>query len=148
MPPFLANLLANGRLWLFGIGAISIFSAGVYVTHQWDRGALESALKDQQTALIAQCDKDKKITEDVSHDYETQISNLSTRVTALKLRSKTCVPITGSATRLDGSAGATINGGQNAVDSDTLIDYAALAEKYRLQVIGLQNFIKATWGAQ
>lgn len=146
MPTFLLNLLGASKLYIYGITAMAVFGVGCYITHQWDASALKSALQEQEKTLTEQCNKAKKITEDVSHDYETQITALNSRVSALKLRPKNCVPITRTATRPNGSTGTAEHGGQDGVNSDIFYDYAALAEKYRLQIIGLQEFIKKSWG--
>lgn len=150
MPLFLLSLLKSSKLIGLGIGILACLSIGGYITHLWDESSLESALKEQKTALVDQCVKDKKLTTEASNDYETKITALNKHIADIKrVRPSKCLPIVARNTNgTISSAGGTGNGGENGVDSDALYDYAALAEKYRLQLIGLQNFVKIVWANQ
>jgi hypothetical protein len=99
-------------------------------------------LNDLRTELTAQCEADKKVTEDISHEYQNRLSDLDKRLIALKRVSKPkCLPIASKATAGRNAATGGVNAGQDVVDSADLLDYAGEAEHYRLQLISCQAFI-------
>ena len=111
--------------------------------------AQQRALESQKTALIEECKADKALTEKVSNDYQAKAANLNDQLAALKrLHQPRCLPIAGEAGRLNGGPTKDKLSGRNGVDSSTLYDYAAKAERCRLQLIGLQDFINRVWDAQ
>lgn len=144
MPPFLLALFANVRFWLYGIGAIALFTAGGYVTHQWDKSALENALKEQETALIAQCDKDKATTARIDNDQLQKINDLSKRLSSLKrLHSARCVPVANSASSNNGSTAKAGIAGTHGVTAESLYDLASEGEKYAITLESCQDFIRS-----
>jgi hypothetical protein len=117
--------------------------------HGWDMRRIEAknarAMEAQAYALHKQCSEDKQITTEVSHDYQTQLADLAAQLAAVKrVRPSACVPVARPTTGRDAANGAGHAEG-NAVNSDTLFDYAGTAEKYRRQLNACQNFITKTW---
>lgn len=107
------------------------------------------ALTDQATQLTLACIADKQITEGVSNEYEKKITNLNKQLAAKRMQSPHCiVPVTITPIRLDAKAGTDQHGGQNGVTDIALFDFSGEAERYRLQVIGLQDFLCKTWKAK
>lgn len=119
----------------------------------------QHALSDQASritaTLNAACQKDKAITTEVSHDYETKISALNTQLAHLKrLRGPSCIPILTDApasnpARPDDAAQSRQHARPNGqgLNPEWLYDFAAEAEHYRLQLISCQNFLTQTWSA-
>ena len=109
---------------------------------QWDNSRLESALKEQKTALVAQCNKDKAITERIGNDLVKENSNLSKRVAEYRWMHKAKpVLISNTPGADDGEAGSRPVG-THVVDSESLTAYAELAEGYRLRLVSCQNFVR------
>jgi hypothetical protein len=128
------------------ISYIAVFLAGLslgwYVHSRIAESTLKSALASQQAALIKQCEDSKKITMEVSREYQSKITALNGRVAALRLRPAKCVPVTKPATGHNGEASGNEPARPHGVDAGFLIDYAGEAEKYRLQLISCQDFVR------
>lgn len=136
MPPL--NWIQIAKLAAF----LVVFGMGWYVHSQIAEAHLKDALESQEQQLILQCQNSKKITEEVSHDYQTKIAALTARVNALRMRPARClVPTPIPSAGRDDATGAGIHAGQDGVSTTFLLDYAALAEKQRLQLLGCQDFI-------
>lgn len=142
-------LFSNWRLVgaaLAGAGVVAALALGL---HRLDVYRIEARhrmeMQVQQTALVAQCEADKQITQEVSHDYQTKIDALNRRLADLKrVRPSVCVPVTKPTSGHNAGTGAEPPR-SHGLTSDALLDYAAEAERYRLQLIGCQDFIKKTW---
>jgi len=94
--------------------------------------------------LTAQCEARVKITEDVSHEYQNRLSDLDARLAAARRLHKTkCVSVASPTTGHNATASISGDAGRNAVNSESLIDYAGKAEKYQRQLESCQAFIKA-----
>lgn len=138
---FLAAL-KNRKAIGYGFAFLAMFSLGWYVHSRIAESTLKSALSEQQTTLIAQCESQKKITEDIDHEHQAKINDLSKRVAAYKrMRPAECVHITHPASSDNGKAGSGLVGAHD-VDFGELTDYAELAEGYRLRLVSCQNFIR------
>lgn len=116
--------------------------------HKIDMARIEAkqvkALAAQEAQLTAACQKAQKITEEISHDYQEQLSAFNRKLAALK-RVRTnpqCVPIADAAARHDGAANTDKLSGPRGLRPDWLYDTAAEADQYRLQLIACQEFIK------
>jgi hypothetical protein len=128
-------------------------AALAYVLHSLDVYRLEDQQRNALTELAdndkKQCDADKKITEGVSHDYQAQLSNLSTQLANLKrVRPSRCVAVSVASPASGRNASPPTGQLPNpnaGVTSDALYDYAAEAERTRLQLIACQQFITETW---
>jgi len=120
---------------------------------QSDLRAVKAEIKlvqaEKETAVqnYTQCLEDKKITNEVSNEYQNQLSISNTELDHFKrmFREATCINIASPSSQPYDSTKEGKHGQPNGLRSDWLLDYAGEAEGYRLQVIGLQNFIKKTW---
>ncbi len=143
MPLFLLNLLSGSKFWLYGISAVACLAVGGYVTHQWDKSALESALAEQKTALIEECEKNKAITKGANDALQKDRDAIAAKLIASKqLHPAKCVPITRNAiTPISGGRPAGQNG--EGISSDWLRDFAAEdCATYRSQRMILEKFIQ------
>jgi hypothetical protein len=99
-----------------------------------------------------QCDLDKQLTEDVANEYENQINDLNGQLAAAKrVRPRTCViPLqsTLAANRFNAGTSSSKLSVAYGVTSDALIEFAADCEKTRLQLNGLQDFVRKTWAGK
>lgn len=139
--------------WLLLLGGAIPALALSWLLHTVDVSRLEAkqrdALQTQATALKAQCTKDKEITTHAAQTYQDQIGALNRQLNALRLRPrpKCIMPVTRPSPQLDAASGKGKPAGSYGVSTGWLYDYAGEAERYRLQVIGLQGFIRDTWRA-
>jgi hypothetical protein len=109
----------------------------------------EAELKGQQIALVKQCESQKQITEDVSHDYQTKLSTLNRRIANLKRlygQTARCVPVAKPTTGHDATANGRKHVRENGILAERLIEYAGEAEQYRLQLKACQSFINKERG--
>ncbi len=136
------TLLTNWKIFGMGAVIIAFFGSGVYVRGQWDESRLESKLKAQEAVLIKQCDDDKQKTTEVSRAYQDKIAALNSRIAALRVRPAKCVPVAISSGGRNGEASGAKPSGAHGIDDRFLIDYAAEAEKYRLQLLSCQDFVR------
>ena len=140
-------LLAN---WKTILGIVAT-AALAYLLHTMDVNRLEAKeradIAAQQTADAQSCNADKKITEEVSHDYEAKIRALNSQLDAIRLRPNVCVTVAPRpAAGRNATASVSKPARQNAgVDSDALFSIAAEGEHYRLQLIACQAFVTDTW---
>lgn len=141
--------LTNLFRWLPGAVLTAIVAL---LLHNWSISHLESkqakALDTQKTELENKCTADKKITEDISSDYQSKINQLNGQLASLRMRMPSvCIPvITGQANGSHASSTAGQHGGQNGgITSDALYGFSGECETYRLRLIGLQNFVNKVW---
>lgn len=118
------------------LGAFGLHSLDV----QWLKSNQESALDEQKTAIVSQCTKAQETAEGVSHDYQNQLTNLNRQLDSLRTRT-TCVPIAPTSPGYSSAAGQ-----PKPVNEGAIYDLAGEGEKYRIQLIGCQDFINKTWG--
>ncbi len=149
-------MLAVLRFWQLAVGAIGAFGLS-YLLHTVDVDRIEKKQRDvlaaQAIELTTKCDSDKKITLEASNDLQSKISALNSELISVKrLHPSSCiVPVRpADATRCNDGAAArkkppTADAG---VTSDALYDYAGEAEKYRLQLISCQGFVRKVWEAR
>lgn len=116
----------------------------------WIEARHAKELAAQETALRAECKADKELTKEVSHGYQSKITDLNAKLAALKrVRPSRCVvPIAGDTAGRSPAAGADKPAGQDGTPAESLYDFAGDAEKYRLQLIACQEFIEKTWKAK
>lgn len=135
----------NWRIYAAGLAVIVLLFAVNSVSNAYKQAALVPALQKQLQATIDACNKNNEITRKTSYAYQTELQNLNNKLANLKrVRPNKCVVLTANtATGLNAATATTVNGGQNGLSSDWLYDYSGEAERYRLQVIGLQSFINA-----
>lgn len=103
--------------------------------------------RDTAQATLAACQSDQKLTEGVSNDYQTRIRSLNRQLADLKRvrDNPRCTPVADPASGRDAGTGAGKPAGQDGIRADWLLDFAAEAEQYRLQLIACQSFIHKTW---
>lgn len=126
------------------------------------------ALTKQKAALVASCDADKALTQEVSNVYQNRISRLDHQLSnTRRLLSRSCVAIQGSAgirhyaapgsgkplgsgakgaAMASGSAAAAAGeGGKDAsLPVGSFLDLIGEGERYRLQLMSCQEFIVKT----
>lgn len=131
---------------LGGYGVVSWKSYHAGVDHQKALTAPQIA-KAISTAN-AECEKGKQLSKEISNDYQNKIAGLNKRIADLKrLRPSVCVPVSAAAPGRNAATGS-VASGQNGIDAGTLLDYAADAERYRLQLSSCQDFINRTWSGR
>lgn len=124
-----------------------LVSGGLYIRVLRADLAAVKLERDTAQATLKTCQDDQKLTEGISNDYQTKIRSLNRQLAGLKrLRDNPqCTPVASPASGRDAGAGAGQPSGQNGIRADWLLDYAAEAEQYRLQLISCQQFIRQTW---
>lgn len=139
-------ILANLKIIAIGAAILAIFSSGWWVESQLAENRLEKALSEQETALHAQCDADKKLTSEVSNGLQKKLSATNARLNELKrvYAATACVPIARAASG-DNAANGAKPVGQDGVTTQALLDYGNDAEKIRLQLDSCQEFIRKVW---
>lgn len=143
----IAFLLANWRSVLSALGAAGATAALAWGLHSLDVARIDLAHRiardGQKTALIAQCESSKKITQEVSDAYQKNVADLDARVAELKrMRDLTkCVCPPHAAPRCDapGSGGFS---GQDGATVGAFIALARDAEATRRQLTACQDFIQ------
>ena len=132
-------MLAVFKYWqvIAGAGIALVFA---YLLHSV---VLSARLSAQEAQLKAACRVAQNISYEVSNEYQNNLADLNARLSDLN-RVRSCVPISGAACRCDAAAQGQGYGRTDGVNSGTLYDYAGDAEKYRLQLIACQSFIKKT----
>lgn len=143
------RLAPHLRLISYAAAITAGFWLGWQLRGAVDASRLKQALAAQQTALLRQCADDKKLTSEVSHAFQHQLSAAHARLAELKrMQPAACVPVARAAAGRDGRAGGGEHDRTDGVTDHALYDYAALAERYRLQLTGCQDFIRRTWDAR
>lgn len=120
-----------------GAGIAMVFAYLLHIV------VLSARLSAQETQLKAACRASQNISYEVSNEYQNNLDDLNARLSDLN-RVRSCVPISGAPCRCDASAKGQGYGRADGVNSGTLYDYAGDAERYRLQLIACQSFIKKT----
>lgn len=141
------------KYWQIIAGAAGAFALA-WMLHSLDINRIETkqraALAAQEAILIAVCETNKAITTGISNDYQSKISDLNNKLAAAKrLHPSKCITVSvaSPAGGRNAAAGGTQPAGAYGVASDALYDFAGEAEKYRLQLIGCQNFVEKVWAA-
>jgi hypothetical protein len=139
-------MLSDLRTLIIAAGAIAAFSAGWFVNGAIWSAKLDRELQAQEARLIAQCQANIKITEEISNDYQKKLRASNSRLAELKrMHEGRAVPVAGKAHGPDAVAAGTVDPRSNGLNAATLLDLGAECEAYRLQVIGLQGFINRVW---
>lgn len=121
-----------------------------YALHSLDVYRLEAKaamdLQAQATEMIDKCKMNESINNGVSNDYENRINVLNSQLASLQ-PSHCTLPITIAPLQHNAEATGSKSIDGNAIYSGTLYNFAAKAEKYKIQLIECQNFITETWKA-
>lgn len=120
-----------------GAGVALVFA---YLLHSV---VLSARLMSQELELKAACRAAQNISYEVSNEYQNDLADLNARLSVLN-RVRSCVPISGASCRCDEATQRQGYGRTDGVNSGTLYDYAGDAERYRLQLIACQSFVKKT----
>ena len=136
--------------WQIGVTAV-LTGLIAFGLHSLDVGYLNSAnqakLDAQQKALVLNCNAIQQQSVKVSHDFQTKLNNLTLERDALRLRgnNQSSLPNIVSTARRDATSTGQGHASGNARDNrQELYDFAAKAEKYRLQLKSCQSFITLT----
>ena len=150
----LSNYLEASKTLLAVIVTALVVGLLAYFLHTWSVARIEAsnadALEDQKEALNGQCQKDKQITEETSHAYQTQLTALRDQLAAVKrLQPNRCIPTV--AKPAFGYDAAPPHPGfprADGVFTDDLYDFAADAEQVGLQLDACQGFVKKVWSSR
>lgn len=129
--------------------AVAFVTAGLALgLHNWRVDRLQEqhrqALESTKSAMQLACTAAQNLTQGVSNAYQKKLADLNDQLAAVKRvrHNPRCVPTTASATsRRDAAAIQQKPVGTNAIRAEWLVDFAAEAEKYRLQLIACQDFV-------
>lgn len=132
--------------FLVGLVVVSLIDGAV---HRFQVAALEKShaaqLEAQKADLMALCAKTKQTTEEVSHDYQNQLSTLRDQLArAKRVRPSTCIPVhvAQPAAGRDGAAQhPELPLADGGVAADALLDFAYDAEQVGRQLDACQSFI-------
>lgn len=102
---------------------------------------LNSRLASQEADLRAACRKAQTLSYEVSNEYQANLANLANRLSGLS-RVPRCIPVSNAPSGRDGAPEGQGYAGAHGVDSKDLYDFAFDAERYRLQLVACQSFIR------
>lgn len=110
----------------------------------------ENDMRTQYAAMKKSCDDEKAITKKVSHEYQKKVSDLNARLSdARKLYSRSCVALVApdSPGGYDAATSSREFAGQAVTEirklpADFVIDLVGEGEKYRLQLLACQDFVR------
>lgn len=145
-------LLKNWKLVASASGGVILTAALAWFLHDLSVSAIErdhlAALDTLKTTLERQCHDEKALTTEVSNGLQKKIASLNSELARLKrVRERAvCVPVpTEPSPGHDAAASAGEPPRPHGVMDTALLDFAAEAERYRLQLIACQEFVKKTW---
>ena len=153
------NLVSLLKYWQPIVAAIlsAAFVAVVgFVLHDVSMSRATAKYKNDlqaaQESLKADCQKDKQITTEVSHDYQTQIAGLHDQLAAAKrLRPSACIavrPAQPAAGRDAAPVDGELSNPYAGVNSDDLLDFAFDAEEVGRRLDACQSFIRKVYDAK
>lgn len=138
--------------WLQGaivavvVGGLALAAHKVDMFFVEKKHALE--LKTQSEKLVARCEAEKKITEEVSNELQSKVSSLDARLASIKrLRPDACLSVLADPARKhdDAAHNAGLPRQNGEVSSAALFDFARDAEEVGLRLDACQGFVKKTW---
>lgn len=135
------------KYWKFAAGAIptALLAFWLHTLHVEALTASHARQIEKARAEAVKGWEDaQKITYEVSNDYQKQLSALRRRLDARRVQPSICLPIAPADPGRHHAASGTGPVRANGVDSQTLLDYAAEAEEYRLRLIGCQALLQQT----
>lgn len=129
--------------------AVAFVTAGLALgLHNWRVDRLQEqhrqAIESTKSAMQLACTAAQNLTQGVSNAYQKKLADLNDQLAAVKRvrHNPRCVSTTASATsRRDAAASQQKPAATNAIRAEWLVDFAAEAEKYRLQLIACQDFV-------
>jgi|GEM_PF-3600776 len=138
----LSLLLANWKIAII-VGLVTALAWQSWVSNE--RGHAIESMK-ITIAELAQyretCEKNKKITEDVSYEYQGNLARLNTHLAKLRRTANKCpVPVASNPAGASNPTGQAKPARQTGVDPEALFDLAGQGDEYRIRLIGLQSII-------
>jgi len=132
---------------LVGLILVALAAAGLWFyikALQEDRDTYK-AERDAAQASLSQCVENQKISYEVSNEYQKALTSLNDKLAALKrVRGARCVVPSNPSSRSNAGAKQGLHAGEDGLSTDWLYDFSAECERYRLQVIGLQSYVRRT----
>lgn len=120
-----------GFMLAFGLHEVDMYF--VDAAHARDLASLKVELQ-------AECDADKKITQEANYALHKQMDDVARKLAAAKrMRPSRCIVPSSNPAGVIGSGGQ--HAGQDGISSDWLRDYAAECEIYRQERVTLDKFI-------
>lgn len=112
--------------------------------------AHDKAIAAKTAELNAACDADKKITKEVSHELQAQLSDARDQLAAAKrVQQNRCVPTPARSTRGHDATAADQKLHQpDGIYADALLDFAYDAEVVGRQLDSCQSFINKVWSSR
>lgn len=132
-----------------------------YKIHSWRVDSLrldwksekEAAVAAAETAKASECEAAKAITQEVSDDYQKKFAALDAQLAAARglLNPAACIAVHGGRTLGHDDApagqepaGRGLGGADAHISAGRYIEIAGKGERYRLQLISCQSFVKKT----
>jgi len=137
--------------WLLSAVASGLSVAGLaWMLHTFDVNRInakhEKALTAQASRLYTVCENDKQLTKEVSHDYQTKVSDLTARLAAKHVSDKRCIPLsTGAAAGRDAAPSVPGYDSGNGLTANALFGYAGKCEEIGLRLDACQAFVRQVW---
>ena len=134
------NQIKNYSLFALTAALIISLFAGQMI---WDISESNKEKAKEANAQLSLCVKQNTINNEEANAYEDRISDLDSRVNALRkrVRDDQCIPIFKPAGQPDARAeGRYVE--PNGIEAGALVDYARDCEQLRQQLIGLQSFVR------
>jgi len=132
------------------IGAIGAFFVsfliGALILH-FKEASWEHKYSALRNDMIEECNKNKRITEDNTHEYQNDLNTLDNQFDDLKrmYEGEATLPATSEAAIRPEAPVQQKHVIRNEQDTVRLLSYGKECEEYRLQVISLQKFINTVW---
>ena len=107
-------------------------------------------LNEQEARLTGECLDRMKLTKEIDNATLSKMRARDDRVADFKRlhTAPSCVPVARASGNGDAASGGRVDDRPHVVTDHALVDYAALAESYRVQLTGCQNFINRVWESQ
>lgn len=142
--------LLKYRQALLGGVLVAVLAFGLHrLDTSWREVRHAKALENAKTEAAEQCAADKLVTQEVSRGYQTRLAVLNDQLARARRVRNTCV-VPSTAQPADGRDAATGAGEpvrpHVGVATDALLDFAAEAEQYRLQLLSCQDFVNRSMG--
>ncbi len=100
--------------------------------------------------LQSKCNEAKKITEEVTNDYEAELSSISTKLAAARSRLRIaenakCVPIASAASVNNATAARNGLPRENGVLAESLLNMAAVCDQQTAKLKSCQSFVEKVY---
>lgn len=132
------------------IGAVGAFFVsfviGGLIIH-FKEAAWEGKYDALRNSMVEECEKDKRITEDNTNEYQNELDSLDNQFDDLKrmYEGEAAVPATSEASISSEAPVQQKHAPRDEQYTVRLLSYGKECEEYRLQVISLQKFIDTVW---